>query len=288
MDRLPAKIFIDGGVPEETKKASQSFQAHFAYPLDGQTTNPSLIAKNLKQRMQGKALTEEQALEEYKRIVQEISTILPHGSISIQVFANSETPAWEMVAQARGRITWIPNASIKFPCTKEGLSAVEAACQEMPVNITLVFSQAQAAAVYEATKRAKHPVFISPFVGRLDDRGEVGMDVVANMLRMYREGDRHVEVLTASVRSLDHLFYAFMLKSSIITMPYKVFELWEKDNFAEPDQNFTYNKGSLSHIPYREDIVLGRPWQEYDISHELTEKGLAAFWADWTGLFQNA
>lgn len=284
---LPAKIFIDGGVPEETKKANQSFQAHFGYPLDGQTTNPSLIAKNLKQRMSGGMLTEEQTVEEYKRIVQEINKILPNGSISIQVFANDTTPASEMVAQARERINWIPNASIKLPCTKEGLRAAEVVCEEMPINITLVFSQAQAAAVYEVTKKAKHPVFISPFVGRLDDRGEVGMDVVANMLRMYREGDGHVEVLTASLRSLDHLYYSLVLGSQIITLPYKVFEMWQQAGFAQPIQDFVYNRGSLTAIPFKEDITLGKSWQEYDIFHPLTEKGLAAFWADWTGLFQN-
>lgn len=288
MDKLASKIFIDGGMPEETEKANKAFQAHFGYPLDGQTTNPSLIAKNLKQRMSGGMLTEEQALEEYKRIVQEITKILSHGSISIQVFANSETKASDMIAQAKERITWIPNASIKFPCTKEGLTAAEAVCQEMPINITLVFSQAQAAAVYEATKQAKHPVFISPFVGRLDDIGQAGMDVVANMLQLYKEGDRHVEVLTASVRSLDHLHYAIALGSPIITLPYKVFEMWQQAGFSQPGQDFVYNRGALAAIPFREDISLGKPWQEYDISHPLTEKGLAAFWSDWRGLFQKA
>lgn len=288
MDKLASKIFIDGGVPEETKKANEFFQAHFGYPLDGQTTNPSLIAKNLKQRMSGRRLTEEQALEEYKRIVQEITKILPHGSISIQVFANDSTPASDMIAQARDRIAWIPNASIKLPCTKAGLEAAEAVCQEMPINITLVFSQAQAAAVYEATKKAKHPVFISPFVGRLDDIGQAGMDVVANMLQMYKNGDGHVEVLTASLRSLDHLYYALALRSPIITLPYKVFEMWQQAGFSEPGQDFVYNRGALAAIPFKEDITLGKPWQEYDISHELTVKGLAAFWSDWSGLFQKA
>ena len=108
MDKLP-RIFIDGGEAEETRAASEAMMKHFGRPLDGQTTNPTLIAKNLAARVKGK-ISQEEALEEYKRIVQEMSEIIPQGSISIQVFADRETPAEEMLMQARVRIKWIDNA----------------------------------------------------------------------------------------------------------------------------------------------------------------------------------
>ncbi|KKS97492.1 MAG: transaldolase family protein, transaldolase [Candidatus Gottesmanbacteria bacterium GW2011_GWA2_43_14] len=295
MQKLPSKIFIDGGLPQETKKASGSMLASFGYPLDGQTTNPTLIARNLaaKQALPhqdfagrgGEKLTEAQALEEYKRIVVEMSAVIPAGSVSIQVTATEKTTSGEMLEQARDRNKWIPNASIKFPATLTGLAAAGKACREMPINITLVFSQNQAAAVYEVTRGAKYPIFISPFVGRLDDIGQNGMHVVKNILKMFQNGDGHVEVLTASVRNLDHILYALQLKSEIITIPFKVFQLWAEENFRIPDENYAYEKPELEVIPYKPEIQLGRNWEEYDLSHGLTERGLAAFYKDWTSLF---
>jgi len=93
--------------------------------------------------------------------------------------------------------------------------------------MTLVFSQEQAAAVYAATIGAKRgQVYLSPFIGRLDDRGEQGMDLIANIIKMYGAGDGHVEVLTASVRSLEHFTRAIELGSDIITSPFKVLKEW--------------------------------------------------------------
>ena len=73
MQTLGSKIFIDGGVPDETRHAHEVFQKHFGYPLDGQTTNPTLIAKNLQARIknQESRITQEDALNEYKKIVQD-------------------------------------------------------------------------------------------------------------------------------------------------------------------------------------------------------------------------
>lgn len=277
--RMPSKIFIDGGVVSETQKAKD----RLGY-LDGQTTNPTLIAKNLASSIGGKKLSEEEALGQYKKIVQEISQIIPDGSISIQVFGNKDTSADDMLQQARDRLTWIPNASIKFPCVPAGLEAASKACMETPVNITLVFSQAQAAAVYEATKGAKCPVFLSPFVGRLDDIGENGMQVVENIIKMYATGDKHVEVLTASIRSIDHILYAFYLKSDILTIPFSVFEEWGNQGFGFPTGAYKYDRPSLKPIPYDESTVLGKSWKDYDLSHALTDKGLARFWDDWMGV----
>ena len=77
--------------------------------------------------------------------------------------------------------------------------------EKIRVNITLCFSQEQAAAVYAATKGSKEPVYVSPFVGRLDDRGEDGMDLVKNIKRIFEHGDGHVHVLAASIRNFNHL-----------------------------------------------------------------------------------
>lgn len=283
MHKYPSKIFIDGGDPMETDEIKRLLGA-----LDGQTTNPTLIAKNLKAKMKmGKKLTEEDALEEYRKIVQAMNKTIPDGSISIQVFADQETEAEEMLLQARERRLWISNASIKFPCTKEGLKAVSIACREMPVNITLVFSQAQAAAVYEATRGAQYPVFLSPFVGRLDDRGENGMELIKNILAMYHTGDGHVEVLTASVRSLDHLLYALQLKSNIITSPSKILKEWKEKRLIVPKDSYVYPVKDLKPIPFEENIILGEKWEEYNLQHDLTDKGVTAFWSDWMGIFEN-
>ena len=290
MDKLP-RIFIDGGEAEETRAASEAMMKHFGRPLDGQTTNPTLIAKNLASRNKGKAISEEEALGEYKRIVREMSKIIPKGSISIQVFANKETKAEEMLRQARERNMWIPNASIKFPCVFEGLKAAGTASLEMPINITLVFSQSQAAVVYENTRNKKYPIFISPFVGRLDDRGERGMDVIKNIIEMYKNGDGHVEVLTASVRNIEHILYAIYLGSDIITIPFNVLKLWADQNFPNPGEKYDYDSligvKKLKPIPFSRETVLGKNWQEYNLGHDLTLSGIERFYGDWIRLFDN-
>ena len=287
-----SKIFIDGGDPAETREADAMLKKAGYHGLDGQTTNPSLIAKNFASTRQGVRVSMQEALNEYKRIVQEMSTIIPHGQISIQVIGDPGTlTVEEMLAQARHRITWIPNGVIKFPTTKTGLKAAEIFCQEGPVNMTLAFSQEQAAAIYTATLRRgispqgkPYDVFISPFVGRLDDCGENGMDVIANILEMYKEfGDGHVKVLTASVRTVKHILYALWLKSDVITIPFKVFKEWGDQGFPLPPKDFIYDVPGLTDILYRE-LTLDNEWTEYDVLHALTKAGLAKFWEDWQSI----
>jgi len=183
--------------------------------------------------------------------------------------------------------SWTANAHVKFPTTREGLKAAEHAVKAgMRVNMTLNFSQEQAAAVYAATRGArKGQVFISPFVGRLDDRGEDGMDLIADIVKMYRQGDGHVEVLTASVRSLGHLLYAFKLGSDIVTAPYEVLKEWGDKGMPLPDAGFAYGTKNLRPIPYRE-IDLAKKWQDYDLRHDLTDKGMEKFSADWNALIR--
>jgi len=181
--------------------------------------------------------------------------------------------------------SWIPNAHIKFPTSKEGLKAAEQAIKEgLRVNMTLCFTQDQAAAVYAATRGArKGQVFVSPFVGRLDDRGENGMDLIANILKMYRQGDGHVELLTASVRNFDHFLYALKLGSDIITTPFEIMKEWGQKGMALPDDSYAYKHPELKSMPYKE-IDLTKKWQEYDIAHDLTDKGMERFSKDWNDL----
>ena len=152
------------------------------------------------------------------------------------------------------------------------------------MNMTLSFSQEQAAAVYAATRGAKKgQIYVSPFIGRLDDLGENGMDVIANIVRMYREGDGHVEVLTASVRSIDHFLCALKLGSDIITAPYDVLKAWGEQGMPVPGNDYHYDAKSLKPIPYRH-LDLNSRWEDFDIRHELTERGMERFSADWNAL----
>jgi transaldolase len=190
-----------------------------------------------------------------------------------------------MLKQGQDMFSWIPNAHIKFPTSREGLKAAETAVGKgLRVNLTLCFSQEQAAAVYVATGRAKKgDVFVSPFIGRLDDRGENGMDLIANILRMYQKGDGHVEVLTASVRTMDHFLYALKLGSDIITAPFDILKRWGEQGLPLPGPTYTYNKGELKDIPYRE-LNLNKDWQEYDLAHDLTTRGMDKFSQDWKAM----
>ncbi len=280
---LPSKIFIDGGDPAETKAADELLKKAGFPGVAGQTTNPSLIAKRFKKEL---GSTNKDLLDYYKKTVQEISRIIPNGAISIQVIGDPARPAGgltteDMLSQARDRITWIPNGVVKFPATTAGLAAAEVFCQEGPVNITLTFSQEQAAAVYVATKAHNYDVYVSPFVGRMDDRGEKGMDVVANIIEMYKKfGDGHVQVLTASVRTVQHILYALWLKSDVITIPFQLLKEWETQGFPLPPEDFIYDVPGLTEIPYKE-LSLDVDWHEFDLHHDLTDIGLTKFWEDW-------
>lgn len=280
---LRTRIFLDGGDPHQSRQVLDLLGF-----LDGQTTNPTLISKNpsAKQRIKkGEKFTTREILNFYNFVVREISGMIPQGSVSIEVYADTSTKAEEMLEQAEKMFKWIPNAHIKFPSSNEGLKAAELAVKEgMRVNMTLCFRQDQAAAVYAATKGAKKgSVFVSPFVGRLDDRGENGMDLIANILKMYRQGDAHVEVLTASVRNMDHFMYALKLGSDIVTAPFEILKKWGEKGLPMPGADYVYAPKDLQPIPYRDVDITGK-WQGYDISHDLTVKGMERFSADWNSL----
>jgi len=282
---LKTRIFLDGGDPEETREIIRLLGF-----LDGQTTNPTLISKNPRARHRlekGEKFTREEIIDFYQETVREISKLIPQGSISVEVYADHSTLAGAMLSQGKEMFSWIANAHIKFPTSQEGLKAAEQAVKSgMRVNLTLCFSQEQAAAVYAATRGAKRgDVFVSPFIGRLDDKGENGMDLISHILQMYRKGDGHVMVLTASVRKIDHLLYALKLGSDIITAPFNVLKEWGEKGLPMPGDDYVYRPGGLKSIPFRE-IDLTKNWQSYDIRHELTDKGMERFSADWNALIK--
>lgn len=279
---LKSKIFIDGGDPQETAAAKKLL----GY-LDGQTTNPTLVAKNpeIKDRIEkGKKFTLPELLTEYKKIIKEIEKTTPTGAISIEVYADSRTKPAEIIKQAREFTTWAENSYIKIPIIQSGLAAAEVLSQEMRLNFTLCFSQEQAAAVYAVTRGSPYTHFVSPFVGRLDDRGENGIDLIKNILQMYSNSQSQVEVLTASVRHLNHLLEALKIKSPAITLPFKVFQQWAEVNFSLPSDDFNY-ESSGAPIVYQ-DIPLDKPWQQYNLEHPLTTIGLKKFADDWNKLLK--
>jgi transaldolase len=226
--------------------------------------------------------------EEYKRIVQKISPLVGDAGVSIEVFANLSTTAEQMLAQGEDMFSWIPNAYIKYPCTYEGLRAAQMSVERgIRVNVTLCFSQEQAAGVYAATHASKAPVYVSPFIGRLDDRGENGMDLIRAIQQMYKASDGHVYVLAASIRTVDQLLACFALDVELVTVPIKVLESWAAKGLPMPDRNFVYrgvdtNGKPLKPIPYK-NINLTKPWSAFNLRNELTRKGIEKFVTDFEG-----
>lgn len=278
MTRLKTKILVDGGDPQETLRVKELL----GY-VDGQTTNPSLVANNphIKQLLaSGRKLSEQEEMDEYRKIVREISPLVGDAGVSIEVFSDQKTTAEQMVVQGKQMYSWISNAYVKYPCTAEGLRAAQMSVSEgLRVNLTLCFSQQQAAAVYAATKGTRAPAYVSPFVGRLDDIGQNGMDLIKNVKQMFAHGDGHVKVLAASIRNLEQLFSCFWLDVDLVTVPAKVLTLWAEKGCPMPDANFQY-RSSAKPIPY-EELDLAHHWESFNIRHELTTRGLEKFVADY-------
>jgi transaldolase len=282
-ERSKTRILVDGGDPDETLRLKSLIGF-----IDGQTTNPSLIAKNpdVQRRIAtGHKFSVEEQREEYKTIVQKISPLVGDAGVSIEVFADLNTTGAEMLAQGEDMFSWIPNAYIKYPCTREGLKAVQMSVEQgIRVNITLCFSQEQAAGVYAATRASKAPAYVSPFIGRLDDRGENGLDLIRNIQKMYEAGDGHVYILAASIRGVGQLLACFALGVELVTVPGKVLETWAVMNCPVPDRKVVYEAAeiadkTLTPIPYK-NLDLTKPWSAFDLSHDLTKKGIEKFVAD--------
>lgn len=282
---LKSKIFLDSGDPAETKRIIELLGF-----LDGQTTNPTLVVKNpyAKERFErGEKFSQTEIYEFYRKVVTDISNLIPEGSVSIEVYADATTTAEAMFAQGQEMYSWIPNAHVKYPIIPAGLAAAERSIAAgHRVNMTLCFSEEQAAAVYAATRGAKPgDVYLSPFIGRLDDIGQDGMSFIANVCTLFKDSDHHVEVLAASVRTLDHFMQSLAVGADRITAPYSVLEEWGKAGMPLPDEQFVYDTSGKLPVPF-EGPDLSKSWQEYNFQHELTDKGVERFAADWNGILR--
>jgi transaldolase len=188
--------------------------------LDGVTTNPSLVAKT------GRA---------FRDIIKEICAVV-EGPVSAEVTA---LDADGMVAEGRSLAEIASNVTVKVPLTWDGLKACRALTQAgTMVNVTLCFNANQAllAAKSGAT-------FISPFVGRLDDIGLDGMELIEEIRRIYDNYDFATEILAASIRSVNHVKQAALIGADVVTVPPPVMKLLLK--------------------------------------HPLTDKGIDSFLGDW-------
>ena len=283
--KIASKLFIDSGDVAHTRRALEMLGF-----LDGQTTNPSLVAKSpdVERCKQDGTCSEQDILNIYKDIVSNISNLIPEGSVSVEVYADADTTKDTMLEQARAMNEWIPNAHIKLPIIAAGLEAAEMLVSDgITVNRTLCFPQEQAAEVHMATKGDKPgQIFVSPFMGRLDDKGENGMDLIENCVRMYKSWGSHVAVLAASIRSSEHIVGALAAGADILTIPMKALEPWHEQGYTLPDDGYTYDAKELQPISYKE--LEEDAWDSYDIHHELTDVGIEKFAKDWRTLFVEA
>jgi transaldolase len=169
--------------------------------LDGVTTNPTLVGK------EGM---------DHRSLIREIAGIVA-GPISVETTSER---ADEMLAQGREYITWAPNVVVKVPCTPEGIRAASVFRGEgIRTNITLVFSLNQALLAAKVGA-----LFVSPFLGRLDDIGEDGMVLLREIVDVYRTYTFDTRILAASLRHPLHVAHAAKAGADIATMPFKVLE----------------------------------------------------------------
>jgi len=208
------KFFIDTADIADIRDLAQTGM------VDGVTTNPSLVAKTGRN---------------FLDVVKEICALVP-GPISAEVTATDHAT---MLAEGRKLAKLAKNVCVKVPLTWDGLKTCKALSDEgTPVNVTLCFQPAQALLAAKAGA-----TFISPFVGRLDDIGQDGMGLIAEICQIYRNYGFKTEVLVASVRTPSHVIAAAKLGAHVCTLPPAVLR-------------------TLA-------------------NHTLTDKGLAAFLADW-------
>ena len=189
------KFFIDTANIDEIKKANELGM------VDGVTTNPSLVAK------EGR---------EFKGLIKEICDIVD-GPVSAEVVS---TDAEGMVKEARELAKLADNIVVKIPMLEEGLKAVKILAQEgINTNVTLCFSAIQALMAAKAGA-----AYISPFVGRLDDIGHIGMELVEEIITIYDNYGFETEVIVASVRNPIHVLEAALMGADIATIPFKVIQ----------------------------------------------------------------
>jgi len=214
------QIFLD------TANIDQIRQAAKLGIISGVTTNPSLVSK--------------EGTADYQAVVKEICSIIP-GPISVEVLVEGVEP---MIEQARLIASWAPNIVIKIPATTDGLEVTSALAKgKIKVNFTLCFSLNQA--LLGALAGA---AYVSPFVGRLDDVGHNGMEVVKDIVDVFGHYQLSTQVIAASIRHPEHCVAAAKAGAHIATVPYKV----------------------LMQM----------------IQHPLTDVGVARFLSDWQGVLK--
>ncbi|GAB6112368.1 fructose-6-phosphate aldolase [Desulfomicrobium salsuginis] len=188
--------------------------------VDGVTTNPSLMSKEA---------------SDWREIATEICRLVS-GPVSLEVIA---LDAEGMVREARDLMQYGPNVVVKVPMTGEGLKAVRILkSMDIETNVTLVFSAAQALLAAKAGA-----AYVSPFLGRLDDVGQDGMELVQQILTVYANYGFSTRVIAASVRHPLHVLDAALAGAHIATVPFKI----------------------LTQL----------------LNHPLTDKGIASFLKDW-------
>lgn len=208
------KIFMDTANVEEIK---QFVDMGIVY---GVTTNPSLVAKS------GRTQAD---------VIPEICRLVP-GPVSAEVISQE---CEGMVQEARDLVRIADNVVVKIPCIAEGLKAVKIlAAEGIRTNVTLVFSLGQALLAARAGAS-----YVSPFIGRLDDIGEDGVQLVRDMVKVFHNYNFKTEIIAASVRNVEHVNKVMLAGADIATIPTKV----------------------LAEL----------------IQHELTDKGLAKFMEDY-------
>ncbi len=184
------EFFVDTAEVEDIRKL------HTMGLVDGVTTNPTLVKR---------------AGRDYKKIVKEISTFVK-GPISVEV-TKEDTEG--MIKQAEEYVKWGKNIVVKILMTPEGMEAVRILNKKkIKTNVTLVFSPIQALIAAKAGT-----TYVSPFVGRLDDIGHFGIDVVAQIRDIYDNYGFETKIITASVRHPTHVLEASLVGSDVVTIP---------------------------------------------------------------------
>ena len=190
------RIFLDTANIDQIKQAAR------LGVIRGVTTNPTLVSQA--------------GATDYEATIKEICSIIPYGPISTEVVVEGVEA---MIEQARQMSDWAPNVVIKIPSTAEGLEVTSALAREnIKVNFTLCFSvnQALLGALAGAT-------YVSPFVGRLDDIGHDGMQLVKDIVEVFKNyPEIKTEVIAASIRHPEHCVRAAKAGAHIATVPYNV------------------------------------------------------------------
>ena len=214
------KFFLDTANVEEIKRVNRLGL------VDGVTTNPTLIAR------EGR---------DFEEVIKEICSIVD-GPVSAEVIGLTTE---EMVKEARTLAGWAPNVVVKIPMTEAGLEAVNILSKQgIKTNVTLIFTVAQGLMAAKAGA-----TYISPFVGRLEDIGADGLGLIRRLKQTLKNYDFKTEIITASVRNLEHVEEAALAGADIATIPGSLFpKLW---------------------------------------NHPLTDRGIEQFLKDWESMQEN-